>query len=64
MGSCCTRGHLHAQYIWGQFVEALSGADSVVLVVIYPNPSQMWKIGQMNHALKVFVSADYKGSPG
>lgn len=50
--------------IWGQLVEALDCADPVVLVVIYPNPSQMWKIGQMNHALKVSVSADYKGSPG
>lgn len=57
-------GHLQAEYIWGQLVEALDCAGSGVLVVIYPNPTQMLKIGQMNHALKVSVSADYKGSPG
>lgn len=57
-------GHLPAQNIWVQLVEALDCADPVVLAVIYPNPTQMLKIGQMNHALKVSVPADYKGSPG
>lgn len=56
-------GHLQAQSIRGQLVEAL---DCVLCSpgVIYPNSTQMLKIGQMNHALKVSVSADYKGSPG
>lgn len=57
-------GHLQVQYIWGQLDEAFNCAGSGVLVAIYHNPAQMLKIGQMNHALKVPVSADYKGSLG
>ena len=57
-------GHLQVQYIWGQSDEAFNCAGSGVLVAIYHNPAQMLKIGQMNHALKVLVSADYKGSLG
>lgn len=49
---------------WGQLAEAFNCAGSGVLVAIYHNPAQMLKIGQMNHALKVPVSADYKGSLG
>lgn len=57
-------GHLQVQYIWGQLDEAFNCAGPGVLAAICHNPAQMLKIGQMNHALKVPVSADYKGSLG
>lgn len=57
-------GHFQIQCIWGQLDDAFNCAGSGVLVEIYHNPAQMLKIGQMNHALKVLVSADYKGSLG
>lgn len=53
-----------SKYIWGQLDKALNYAGSGVLVAIHHSPAQMLKIGQMNHALKVPVSADYKGSLG
>lgn len=60
MGSWWTRGTSPSTFgdSW------LRPSTVQTLVVIYPNPTQMWKIGQMNHALKVSVCADYKGSPG
>jgi len=57
-------GHIQTQCAWGQLDEAFNCAGSGVLVAIHHNPAQMLKIGQMNHVLKVPVSADYKGSLG
>lgn len=50
--------------ISGMFEQGLQLCSLWSLSVIPHIPTQMLKIGQMNHALKVPVSADYKGSLG
>lgn len=48
----------------GQLHETFNCTGSGVLSVIHHIPAQRLKIGQMNHTLKVPISADYKGSLG